>query len=286
MCEQLLDIYHISTFLDLEASVAHEEVEFSDSEDDDNDFIADKEEWGHGDMTDSPMADLFADISTPLVEEDRWGNLLERVRVRVSNSKILLDSSEGFKFGLLDTPPGLWVLSCWPGWEDIVVFHIGRCTRPEQGIKATFIMLLIEEQVWLEADMSADLKSWLVDIPGVMHCNQQVVLHAVSHEEIIPGSWIKLGPKSIPKLFSPTAVKAIEKGHSRYRSLGFTYKYDLLIKWFQFSLIQSALDIPGSLATVFAQSQHPQIRRNISCLPRISEWCFQIGDKITDTSRG
>ncbi|KAK0191932.1 hypothetical protein F5146DRAFT_999190 [Armillaria mellea] len=194
----------MSTFLDLEASVAHEEVEFSDSEDDDNDFIADEEEWGHGDTTDSPTADLFADILTPSVEEDRWGNLLERARVHASNSKILLDSSEGFKFGLLDAPPGLWVLSCWPGWEDIVVFHIGRCARPEQGIKAAFIMPLIEEQVWLEADMSADLKSWLVDIPGVVRRNQQVVLHAVSHEEsrhtlsstlppvVIPGSWIKV----------------------------------------------------------------------------------------------
>lgn len=208
-----------------------------------------------------------------------------------------------------------------------MVFYIGRCTRPEQGIKATFIMPLIEEQVWLEANMLADLKSWLVDIPGVMCHNQQVVLHAVSHEEsrhmlsstlppvVIPGSWIKfhhgpskgdirmvsklypwgckvllvpmfdpsdrmyrwrLGPKSIPKLFDPTVVNAIEKGHSHYRSLGFTYEYDLLIRQFQFSLIQSALDIPGSLTTVFAQSPHPQICRNISCLPRISEWCLQI----------
>ncbi|KAK0184208.1 hypothetical protein F5146DRAFT_1145616 [Armillaria mellea] len=167
--------------------------------------------------------------------------------------------------------------------------------------------------------MSVDLKSWLVDIPGVVHRNQQVVLHAVSHEEsqcmlsstlppvVIPGNWIKVhhGPSkgdigmvsklypwgckmllSIPKLFDPTAVNAIEKGHLCYRSLGSTYKYDLLIRWFDFSLIQSALDILGCLTTVFAQSRHPQICQNISCLPRILEWCFQIGDKIMDMSRG
>lgn len=96
----------------------------------------------------------------------------------------------------------------------------------------------------------------------------------------------QLGPKSIPKLFDPAAVNAIEKGHSCYHSLGFTYEHGLLTRRFHFSLIQSALDIPGSLATVFAQSRHPKIRRNIGCLPRISEWCFQVGEKITDTSRG
>ncbi|PBK79269.1 hypothetical protein ARMGADRAFT_1040932 [Armillaria gallica] len=341
---KLLDIHYIlcvttlmSTFLDLEASVAHEDVESSDSQDEDEeDFIADEEEeWD--DRTDSQTTDLFADLSTSSVGEDRWGGLLERAIVRASASEVLLDGSEGFNLGLLDAAPGFWVLSCFPGWEDIVVFHIGRCARPEQGVKAAFIMPLIEKQVWLEADMSADLKSWLVDIPGVVRRNQQVVLHAVSPEEsrralsstlppvVIPGSWIKvrhgpsrgdigmvsklypwgckvllvpmfdpsdrtyrrrLGPKSIPKLFYPAAVNAIEKGHSCFHSLGFTYEHDLLTRRFHFSLIQSALVIPGSLATVFAQSQHPKIRRNIGCLPRILEWCFQVEEKITDTSRG
>ncbi|PBK94298.1 hypothetical protein ARMGADRAFT_1098977 [Armillaria gallica] len=128
---KLQDIYYIlcvttlmSTFLDLEASVAHEDVESSDSQDEDeDDFIVDKEEWDDG--TDSLMTGLFANLSTPLVGEDRWGSLLERVRVCASTSEILLDGSEGFNLGLLDAAPRLWILLCFPGWEDIVVFHIG-----------------------------------------------------------------------------------------------------------------------------------------------------------------
>ncbi|KAK0187049.1 hypothetical protein F5146DRAFT_1004017 [Armillaria mellea] len=241
----------MSAFLDLEASVAHDDVESSDSEDDD-DFIADEKEWDCGDMTESPTADLFADISTPSVEEDRWDDLMERARIHASTSEKLLDSNEGFKLGLLDAAPGLWVLSCW-------------------GIKAAFIMPLSEKGVWLEADVSADLKSWLVNIPGVVHHNQQVVLHAVSHKDsrctlssttppvVMPGSWIK-----------------VHRGPSK-GDIGMVSK---LYPW-RCKVLLVPMFNPRD--RMYRQAAWSQV--DTQAVRPYSEWCFQIRDKIMDTSR-
>ncbi|KAK0435236.1 uncharacterized protein EV420DRAFT_1488152 [Desarmillaria tabescens] len=133
----------MSAFLDLEASVAHDgDDQSSDSEyEGEDNFIVEEEDWDK--TTDSPDVDLIANLSAPFVEEDRWGSLLERARACASTSESLPNGSKGFDLGLLDAAPELWVLSCI-------------------GIKAPFIMPHMEKQVWLEADMSADLKSWLI----------------------------------------------------------------------------------------------------------------------------
>ncbi len=76
-----------------------------------------------------------------------------------------------------------------PGWEDIVVFHIGQNAPLEYGVKAAFNMPHLNKQVWLEAEMSSALKMWLVDIPGVAQRNQQVQLHAISPDTSWRALW-------------------------------------------------------------------------------------------------
>ncbi|KAK0440678.1 uncharacterized protein EV420DRAFT_1485886 [Desarmillaria tabescens] len=245
---------------DLEAGVAHEEFDSdsSDENEDEDGFIAE------GDVSDSTSdSPNFSDLCSPALDGDEWDSLLERAKTRANFSERPLDGDEGYNLGLLDAPPELWVLSCF-------------------GVKAAFIMPLMEKQVWLEADMSASLKNWLVDIPGVVHRNQQVVLHAVSPHEsrrvlsstltppFVPGSWVK-----------------VRRGNLQGDvGMGSTYEHDLLVSRIVFSLIEIARKIPDNLATLFAQSRHPQVRKNIYSVPRISEWCFHEGEMITDTSKG
>ncbi|KAK0196416.1 hypothetical protein F5146DRAFT_994360 [Armillaria mellea] len=127
------------------------------------------------------------------VGEQIWNGLLERAKAQGNlreNMQLVDDSS--YDLRLLDHAPELWTLSCFilkPGWEDIVVFHIGRCAPAELHIRAAFITPYLDDrQVWLEVEMSWALKAWLVDIPGMVWRNQQVQICAVEPEE----SWCAL----------------------------------------------------------------------------------------------
>ncbi|KAK0478102.1 hypothetical protein EDD18DRAFT_1364776 [Armillaria luteobubalina] len=239
--------------------------------------------------------------------------------------------------------PELWVLKCFSSWEESVVIHIGQYARPELGIKADFIILLMEEKVWLEASISSSLKDWLVEIPGVIRRNQQAVLHAISLEDsrrallttiknpFSPGCWVKvrhgrsrgdvgivskmypwgckvllmpkldlphdtdkwrqcLSSQSEPKLFNVTALekaghRVVKKGLSSYRFRNSMYDHDLLAHLLYFSQIEIANKITDTLACLFAQSEHHLIRKSLRTLPRISKWCFQVGEVITDIGR-
>ncbi|KAK0468952.1 hypothetical protein IW261DRAFT_1426003 [Armillaria novae-zelandiae] len=314
---------HRSAFLDLEAGVSREDEVDSPYEDDDENFIAEDDSDG---TTNSTAFEAFggATASTAPDENQAWTSFLGRARSRANGLKDSLETD------------------C--GWEESVVLHIGRCARPELGIKAAFMMPLVEEKIWLEANVSPKLKDWLFDIPGVVHRNQQVLLHAISLEDsrralasavqnpFVPGCWVKvrhgrsrgdvgiaskmypwgckvllapkldlahdtdkrrqrLGSQSELKLFDATAIekagyRVVKDGASNYRFRGLMYDHDLHARRIYFSQMEIANEITEKLAFLFARSGHPLVRRSIRALPRVSEWCFQVSEVVTDISRG
>ncbi|KAK0487940.1 hypothetical protein IW261DRAFT_1558982 [Armillaria novae-zelandiae] len=332
---------HMSAFLDLEAGVSHDDEVDSPYEDEDGEnFIDEEDDLG---TTDSTAFEVF-DRATVADESQAWTSFLERARSRVNGLGSSLETGVRSDIRLFNGPSSeLLVLKCFCGWEESVVLHIGRCARPELGIKAAFITPLVEEKVWLEANMSPKLKDWLFDIPGVVHRNQQVVLHAISLEDslralasivenpFMPGCWVKvhhgrsrgdvgivskmypwgckvllapklhwphdtdkrrqcLGSQSEPKLFNVTAIekaghRVVKDGPSNYRFRGLMYDHDLLARRIYFSQMEIANEITEKLAHLFAQSGHPLVHRSMRALPRVSEWCFHVGEVITDTSR-
>ncbi|KAK0482951.1 hypothetical protein EDD18DRAFT_1112463 [Armillaria luteobubalina] len=195
-----------SAFLDLEAGVSGDDEVDSPYDDDDSDdgenFIADEDDSDG--MTHSTASEVLDRVpaSTVAGESEAWTSFLERARSRANGP---LETDVRSDIGLFDAPASeLLVLKCFCGWEESVVLHIGRCVRPELGIKAAFIMPLVGEKVWLEADVSPKLKDWLFDIPGVAHRNQQVLLHVISPADsrhalasivrnpFMPGCWVKV----------------------------------------------------------------------------------------------
>ncbi|KAK0482464.1 hypothetical protein IW261DRAFT_1418027 [Armillaria novae-zelandiae] len=304
----------MSAFVDLEASVDREEV-LEASEEEITDFIQDApDEDDISDVDDAPTAgpSTVAPVLSIPEQEKMWTDLLERASLHATRGQTVPDTNN--KNSIHDVPPEFWALSVFPGWEDIVVFHIGRCAQPELGIKAAFIMPLLEKQVWLEVEMSYTLKAWLQDIPGVHLCNQQPILHALSpldgfgaplstnsSKPLDPsardkkhGKRRRLDDNLTPKLFNRGAIeldgseklKVLNKGEERYLWHDLVYEYDLLVRRISFSQVEMAREIPDSLAGLFAQSRHPLVRRYHQKLPRISEWCLVIGDPIMDTSSG
>ncbi|KAK0505436.1 hypothetical protein EDD18DRAFT_1344249 [Armillaria luteobubalina] len=330
-----------STFLDLEASVSHNDEVDSPYEDSNEDFITEEES---SDSTTHSTAFDSAAASTVAEESQVWTSFLERARSRANDLKSSLETEVRSDIGLFDVPASeLLLLKCFCGWEESVVLHIGRCARPEVGIRAAFITLLVKETVWLEADMSPNLKDWLFDIPGVVRRNQQVVLHAISTEDswraltssvenpFMPGCWVKVrhgrsrgdvgivskmypwgckvlfvpqlylphdtdrrriavGSQPEPNLFDPAALEqaghhVVKERQSSYCFWGSKYDHDLLARRIYFSQLEIANEITEKLADLFAQSGHPLVRKSIGILPRVSEWCFQVGEVITDTSR-
>ncbi|KAK0500975.1 hypothetical protein EDD18DRAFT_1348410 [Armillaria luteobubalina] len=330
-----------STFLDLKAGVSHDDEVDSPYEASDEDFIA--EEDSSDSMTES-MAFDKATTSTVDDESQAWTSFLERARSRANDLQSLLETDVRSDIGLFNMPASeLLVLQCFCGWEESVVLHIGWCAQPDLGIKAAFITPLVKATVWIEANISPNLKKWLFDIPGVIRRNQQVLLHTISPEDsrralassitnpYMPGCWvtvrhgrsrgnvgivskmypwgcnvlvvprlylphdtdrqrIAVGSQPEPSLFDPAALEqtghhAMKEGWSSHHFRGSTYDHDLLVRRIYFSQLDIANEIPQKLADLFAQSGHPLVRRNIGNLPRVSEWCFEVGEAITDISR-
>ncbi|KAK0479085.1 hypothetical protein EDD18DRAFT_1113950 [Armillaria luteobubalina] len=176
-----------STFLDLEAGISHDNEVDSPYKDSDKDFIAEE------DSVDSMTESMAFDRATALMVDDEsqaWTSFLERARSHANDLKSSLETE------------------C--GWEESVVLHIGQCAWSELGIKAAFITLLMKETVWIEADLSPNLKKWLFDIPGVICRNQQVLLHTISPED----SWRALA-SSVTNPYMPGCWVTVRHGHSR-----------------------------------------------------------------------
>ncbi|KAK0220274.1 hypothetical protein IW262DRAFT_1297366 [Armillaria fumosa] len=178
-----------SAFLDLVAGVSCDDEVDSPCEDDNDENFIDEEDDRDG-TTDSMAFEVFhkATASSVADESQAWTNFLERAKSRANVPETSLRTRSDVRF---DIVPELLVLKCFCGWEESVVLHIGRCARPELGIKAAFILPLVEEKVWLETNMSPKLKDWLFDIPGVVHRNQQILLHAISSEDS-RRCWVKV----------------------------------------------------------------------------------------------
>ncbi|KAK0478114.1 hypothetical protein EDD18DRAFT_1114236 [Armillaria luteobubalina] len=327
--EYMISVCHYSTFLDLEASVSRDDEVDSPYEDNDEDFIA--EEDSSDGTTGSTTFEVFdrGTASTVAEESQAWTSFLERARSRANELKSSLETDVRSDIGLFDVPASeLLLLKCFCGWEESVVLHIGRCARPELGIKAAFITPLVAETVWLEAAMSPNLK---------------VVLHAISPEDsrralassvenpFMPGCWVKVrhgrsrgdvgivskmypwgckvlfvprlylphdtdrqrqavGSQPELKLFDLAAIEQaghhiMKEGRSSYRFQGSKYDHDLLARHIYFSQLEIANEITEKLADQFVQSGHPLVRRSLGILPKVSEWCFQVGEVVTDISK-
>ncbi|KAK0488092.1 hypothetical protein EDD18DRAFT_1110699 [Armillaria luteobubalina] len=230
---------------DLEAGVDHQEVlELSDEEIDD--FIEDADnEDDTSDAVDAPTAD--PSVVTPLPGqskvEEPWTELLDRARMRATRGPTVGERHDDVS--IHDVPSEFWVLTVFAGWEDVVIFHIGCCARPEHRIKAAFMMLLLEKQVWLEAEMSALLKEWLKDIPGVHIRDQQLLIHSISPQD---GIGTPLTTKSYKPLLDGTEkVKVVKKTEEQYLWHGFVYEHDLLVRRVNFSQVELAREIPDIL---------------------------------------
>ncbi|KAK0481018.1 hypothetical protein EDD18DRAFT_1113380 [Armillaria luteobubalina] len=248
---------------DLEASVDRQDV-LESSDEEIIDFIEDaKNEDDTSDALDAPPPG--PSVLTPVLgqpkAEEHWTELLERAKMRGTRGPMI-----GERHGdvsIHDVPPEFWVLTVLAGWEDVVVFHISCCTWPEHRIKSAFMMLLLEKQVWLEAEMLTMLKEWLRDIPGICVRNQQPLLHSVSpqdgigtplvtksYQPIVIGSW--LGPKLFDhgaiELDGTEKVKLLKQTEERYLWHSLVYEHDLLVRRFNFSQVELAHDIPGILA--------------------------------------
>ncbi|KAK0496317.1 hypothetical protein EDD18DRAFT_1353051 [Armillaria luteobubalina] len=158
---------------------------------------------GTGSLLDADVQNTQRPGLSSAADED-WNHLLQHARIQETAQNSYLQGDVDFDVRFLDIAPELFILKCTVGWEDIVLFHIGRCMRLELGIKATFCIPLVQETLWLEAMMSSKLKDWLAGIPGVIRRNQQAVVYAISPEEsrralsctvespYTPGCWVKV----------------------------------------------------------------------------------------------
>ncbi|KAK0471805.1 hypothetical protein IW261DRAFT_1424890 [Armillaria novae-zelandiae] len=282
----------VSAFLDLEAGVSRKDEVDSLYENNDENFIAEEDD---SDGTTNSMAfKVFGGATTSTIpdENQAWTSFLGRARSCANGLKDSLETDvrSNIRF---DVPTSeILVLKCFCGWEESVVLHIGWCTRPELGIKAAFMMPLVEEKIWLEANVSLKLKDWLFDIPGVVHWNQQVLLHVISLEDSRHALASTVQNPFMPelKLFDATAIEKAgyrvgKDGASNYRFRGLMYDHDLHARRIYFSQMEIANEITEKLAFLFVWSGHPLVRRSIRALPRVSEWCFQVGEVVTDISR-
>ncbi|KAK0476563.1 hypothetical protein EDD18DRAFT_1383272 [Armillaria luteobubalina] len=276
-----------STFLDLEAGISRDDKVDSPYKDSDEDFIAEEDSV---DSTTESMAFDRATASTVDNESQAWTSFLERARSCANDLKSSLETEVRSDIGLFDMPASeLLVLQCFCGWEESVVLHIGWCARPELGIKAAFITPLVKETVWIEADLSPNLKKWLFDIPGVVRRNQQVLLHTISPEDSWllgnSSSWpftrrcrdnrrrIAVGSQPEPNLFDPAALEktghhAMKEGQSSHCFQRSMYDHDLLVCQIYFSQLDIANEIPQKLADLFAQSAHPLVGEAITDISR------------------
>ncbi|KAK0227926.1 hypothetical protein IW262DRAFT_1455110 [Armillaria fumosa] len=117
----------MSAFLDLEARVDRQEV-LKSSDEEVNEFIEDAEE--DDDTSDADDAPTTGPSAVPPVighpeADEPWTGLLERARTCATRGPMVGGRSDDSS--IHDVPPEFWVLTVSSGWEDVVVFHIGRC---------------------------------------------------------------------------------------------------------------------------------------------------------------
>ncbi|KAK0479492.1 hypothetical protein IW261DRAFT_1419600 [Armillaria novae-zelandiae] len=234
MCQHYFQTCHgkkcikslMSAFIDLEASVDHEEV-LEASEEEITNFIQDApDEDDTSDVDNAPTAgpSTVAPVLGIPEQEKMWTDLLERATLHATRGQMVPETNN--KNSIHDVPPKFWALSDF----------------------AAFIMPLFEKQVWLEVEMSYTLKAWLKDIPGVHLWNQQPILHALSP---LDGFRALLSTNSskllVIELDGSEKLKVLKKGGQQYLWHGLVYEYDLLVHCISFSQVEMAHEIPNSL---------------------------------------
>ncbi|KAK0480967.1 hypothetical protein EDD18DRAFT_1113408 [Armillaria luteobubalina] len=257
-----------STFLDLEAGISHDNEVDSLYEDSDEDFIAEE------DSVDSTTESTAFDRATALTVDDEsqaWTSFLERARSCANDLKSSLETE------------------C--GWEESVVFLL-HTISPEDSRRAlaSSVTNLYMPGCWVtvrhghsrgDVGIVSKMYPWGCK---VLIMPRLYLPHDMDRRRIAVGS------QPEPNLFDPAALEktghhAVKEGQSSHHFWRSTYDHDLLVHRIYFSQLNIANEIPQKLADLFAQSAHPLVHRNIGSLPRVSEWCFQVGEAITDISR-
>ncbi|KAK0493270.1 hypothetical protein EDD18DRAFT_1108062 [Armillaria luteobubalina] len=230
----------MSAFVDLEAGVDRQEVLESNDEEVD-DFIEDADnEDNTSDAVNAPTTDPSA--VTPLLGqsevEDPWTELLDRARMRAIRGPTVGERHDDVS--IHDVPPEFWVLTIFAGWEDVVVFHIGRCARPEHRIKAAFMMPVLEKQVWLEAEIQKNSKQRRLD---------------------------KLAPKLFDhgaiELDGTEKVKVVKQKEEQYLWRSFVYEHDLLVHRVNFSQVELVHEIPDILTRTKDEVKMREVHPNL-----------------------
>ncbi|KAK0475992.1 hypothetical protein EDD18DRAFT_1366659 [Armillaria luteobubalina] len=177
----IMDALHSSTFLDLEAGVSHDDEVDSLYKDSDEDFIAEE------DSADSTTESMAFDRATALTVDDEsqaWMSFLERARSRANDLKSSLETEVRSDIGLFDMPASeLLVLQCFISDVFILLVVSVLIVFFKVWLGGKCCVAHWAEMVWIEADLSPNLKKWLFDIPGVVCRNQQVLLHTISPED-------------------------------------------------------------------------------------------------------
>ncbi|KAK0185548.1 hypothetical protein F5146DRAFT_1005530 [Armillaria mellea] len=155
--------------------------------------------------------------------------------------------------------------------------------------KAAFVMPHIDKQVWLEAEISSALKAWLVDIPET---SQHTLWSILSRLPLVNGMWVKVHRRSqfkgkvgmVAKVY-PWGCKVLLVPTLNTDALPeLKHKQRLQSPYFGpklFNHMVIASEISNQIVTLFGQSRHPQVCKHIQGHPRVSEWCFQVREKVT-----
>ncbi|KAK0493968.1 hypothetical protein EDD18DRAFT_1107485 [Armillaria luteobubalina] len=272
---------YMSTFLDLEAGVSCDNKVNFLYKASNKDFITE------GDSSDGMTKLTAFDKATTLMVDDK--------------SLFNMPASE------------LLVLQCFCGWEESVVLHIGWCMWLDLGIKATFITPLMKAMVWIEANISPNLKKWLFDIPGVVCRNQKVLLHTISPKDsqhalassrtnpYMPICWVTVchghsqavGSQPEPNLFDPAALEktghhAMKEGWSSHHFWGSMYDHDLLVLQIYFSQLNIANEIPQKGGACYKMVWMDTVRimpiggSEVECMPWSLQECMWLGKAISN----
>ncbi|KAK0477518.1 hypothetical protein EDD18DRAFT_1378261 [Armillaria luteobubalina] len=200
--------FQMSTFLDLEAGVSRDDEVDSPYEDSNKDFITEEDS---ADSTTESTAFDRATASTVDDESQAWTSFLERARSRANDLKSSLETEVRSDIGLFDMPASeLLVLQCFVSDVFILLVVSVLIVFFKVWLGGKCCVAHWAETVWIEADLSPNLKKWLFDIPGVVRRNQQVLLHTISPED----SWRALA-SSVTNLYMPGCWVTVRHGRSR-----------------------------------------------------------------------
>ncbi|KAK0474504.1 hypothetical protein IW261DRAFT_1422812 [Armillaria novae-zelandiae] len=256
----------MSVFLDLEAGIAQDDEVDSPCEDDeqDNFIVGEDDQWDDAAHS-TAFRDFYRVAASLLADQSQaWNSFLERARSH-ANVPRPLENDVRSDISLFNVAPELWVL------KSFIIWLGGECSVTHWA-------------VWLEANISSCLKDWLIEIPGVICRNQQVVLQAISPEDS-RRCWVKvhhgrsrgevgMASKMYPWGCNVLLAPKLDLHHDRDKQ-GQCLNSESEPKLFNVTAIEKA--------GYHVLEKGPSSYRFWGFI--VSEWCFQVGEVITDISR-